>query len=31
MRSDFRITPEDLARIETMDATKLADLLYSTK
>lgn len=30
MRRDFRIKPEDLARIDTMDATKLADLLYST-
>ncbi|WP_340159452.1 hypothetical protein [uncultured Hoeflea sp.] len=31
MRSDFRITPEDIAKIEGMDAGKLADLLYNTK
>ena len=31
MRTEFRITPEDLARINKMDGDKLADILYQTK
>ncbi|WP_406872881.1 hypothetical protein WHT83_02575 [Aminobacter sp. P9b] len=31
MRGGFKLTPEDLAKVDSLDATQLADLLYATR